>query len=343
MNDKPSNVIEALVAVSRDVDAIAKAKTANAGGTFKYRGIEEVLSACHDPFIRYGVVVVPQVTKAETIKHEVTRSNGKVGVDFEVQMTVNYRIFGPGGSQDFIDAPIYATGISTGSLGSGSAMSYAYKQLMFQLLCIPTDAAEDNEASHVERTAHQPVPEDFYGWSSKEAHDNWWRQWSTALKNLPDSLRDKAVGHLTDANLFAARKPKLPFHQVHMAEIQDIIDGACREAAKAVTPAADHSDHAIEVMADALDCDPLSPPEGVVIEQWMWDLAEVEDLDAYDWAPVIRATKCRAVGILSRAQMVADRLVVAGQEVLVPDAVKEIHGAVAAELRVSVLKQEPVF
>jgi hypothetical protein len=319
-----TNVIEALAQVSREVGAIAKGRTAQAGGTYKYRGIDDVLNALHDPLADAGVVIVPKVTKGESIDRPNYGKNGA----YEAQMLIEYRIFGPGGITDFIDAAVFATGFDTGDKGTGKAMSYAFKQLAFQLFCIPTDAAEDNEASHVERAARQAPQWD-------EAR---WKTLADRLRALPEERRGKLVAEFAVPRYFTDRRPNLPFTDTAM----DAMELAIKEA-ETVTPAADHSGRAVSVMSYALDCDPLNPPEGVAIEQWMWDLAEVEDLDAYDWTPVIRATKCRAVGILSRAQMVADRLIVAGQDVTVPDAVKEIHGAVAAELRVSVLKQEPVF
>lgn len=349
-----TNVIEALAQVSREVGAIAKGRTAQAGGTYKYRGIDDVLNALHDPLADAGVVIVPKVTKGESIDRPNYGKNGA----YEAQMLIEYRIFGPGGITDFIDAAVFATGFDTGDKGTGKAMSYAFKQLAFQLFCIPTDAAEDNEASHVERTARQPVPEDFYGWDSKELHDLAWETIKDNLLALSGPAKDAAVRELLKAELFKlndknGRVPALPFTPAQMKDAAAIVALAANvvadeDAAETVTPAADHSPHAIEVMCGALGVDdPLNPPEP--IEQWMWDLAEVEDLDAYDWTPVIRATKCRAVGLLSRAQMVADRLIDAAQRadedtnVRVPDAVKEIHGAVAAELRASVIKQEPVF
>jgi hypothetical protein len=326
MSDKPSNVIEALVAVSRDVDAIAKEKTANAGGSFKYRGIEDVLSACHDPFIRYGVVVVPQVTKAEMIKHEVTRSSGKVGFDFEAQMTVNYRIYGPGGPGDFIDAPIFATGMDSSDKGTGKAMSYAYKQLMFQLLCIPTDAAEDNEASH--RTLERPVvPEDYFGWNSQTAHDAWWDVQKARLKALNNVSRDLAVMKLIEAGLFGTdRIPKLPFHQLRRGEIEGVINGAEKVATGPTSQAVE-----VMMLATGLD-DPLNLPDGVEIAPWQWELAEVTDLDAHDWKPTAKDAGLRQVDLLDMAQGLAKEL---GEDE--PDRITAIHGNVATELRAKLL------
>lgn len=343
MSDKPTNVIEALVAVSRDVDAIAKEKTANAGGSFKYRGIEDVLSACHDPFIRYGVVVVPQVTQAEMIKHEVTRSSGKVGFDFEAQMTVNYRIYGPGGPQDFIDAPIFATGMDSSDKGTGKAMSYAYKQLMFQLLCIPTDAAEDNEArSAAERYIERESLPRFDAGPEPAWDEARWKALADRLRALPDIGRNAIVGRLTNAGLFKDRKPCTPFSDTDLDLIEETIaadpfdDAHARAAGNELSGP---SERAIEVMALALNADdPLNPPDGVVVEPWMWDLAAVEDLDAHDWKITAKAAGMRQRDLIEEAAKAAEAL-----EVEAPARLDEIHGDLAEELRVQLIRSGEPF
>ncbi len=95
MSDKPTNVYDALRQVSDKIEFIAKDRTAQAGGTFKYRGIEDVLRAVHGPFIEYGIVCIPRVMQANIVPHDVPKfdKNGApAGTrrEYEAQMMVEY-------------------------------------------------------------------------------------------------------------------------------------------------------------------------------------------------------------------------------------------------------------
>lgn len=109
------------------------------------------------------------------------------------------------------------------------------------------------------------------------------------------------------------------------------------------------SAHAVEVMAEALDCtDPVNePPAGLMIESWKWKLAEKSDdeLDALNWEAVgsSKNANMKKVELLDRAQGLARELKATSPTVHVPDNLGEIHGMVATELRRFLLSSDKPF
>lgn len=136
---KPQNVIQALAAVAADIDAVEKGRSAQG---YKYRGIDDVLNALHGPMSRNGVVIVPVVEATERIQRD---DYGKGGW-FEEKAVVRYRIYGPAGRDDYIDAAVPASALDNSDKVMGKVLSYAFKSLAFQVFTLPTDASLDNEA-----------------------------------------------------------------------------------------------------------------------------------------------------------------------------------------------------
>lgn len=100
-------------------------------GGFKYRGIAELLSGAHDPLVEAGLLVIPTMVREPYSTGKLTRVEiDYVLVSVDGAETATIRMWG--------DA-------QSGPLAVGGAMSYAYKALMFQLLCVPTDGARDTE------------------------------------------------------------------------------------------------------------------------------------------------------------------------------------------------------
>lgn len=153
-----------------------------------------------------------------------------------------------------------------------------------------------------------------------------WKALGDDLKSLVAAKRDAVLGTLVDSGLFRSeggkRYPNTPF-------TKEQLDAIGRAIADAVTVA--HSEHAIEVMADALDCDdPVNaPPEGVEITDAMWNLAEVENCDEIDWKTTAKAFDMKQRDLLDQAQGIAKEVAPG----LSPDRLDDIRGAVATELR----------
>src|SRR6188508_120347 len=110
MTDEKPTVYEALRAVSADVEAITKDRTAKAGGTYQYRGIEDVLSALHPLLVKHGVLVVPSVLDGSSELRSIVDKDGSVRrQEYEAVMTVSYQIIGPRG--DCLHASMFTTSV----------------------------------------------------------------------------------------------------------------------------------------------------------------------------------------------------------------------------------------
>ena len=59
-------IYKKLAAVQADVDFIGKDKQVQSGGTYKYRGVDQVLNTLHPLFARHGVFAVPEVLEILT-------------------------------------------------------------------------------------------------------------------------------------------------------------------------------------------------------------------------------------------------------------------------------------
>ena len=66
------NIYESLAAVQTDVDFIGKNKQVQSGGTYKYRGVDQVLNTLHPLFAKHKVFAVPEVL--EIMEREIRKT-----------------------------------------------------------------------------------------------------------------------------------------------------------------------------------------------------------------------------------------------------------------------------
>ena len=127
-------VHQALKAVQTELGAVGKDSTANAGGTYKYRGIDAVINALHPLLANHGVTIAPHV-----VAHSLEPFTGYSKPHTITIITVDYHIHGPDGDQ--LDPPVRSIGygIDNTDKGPGKALSYAYKSAISQLFSLPTD------------------------------------------------------------------------------------------------------------------------------------------------------------------------------------------------------------
>lgn len=147
-----ANVVEAVAAVIDELPAIGRdGRASQQQGGYAYRGIEQITAAAAPLFAKYGVVFVPQVLAME-IRELVV--NGKPWTD--TILTVRYRICGPGGPDDFVEATVVGIGRDNSDKGANKALTQAFKYALIQTLCI-ADAKDDGDgATHEADAAPDP-------------------------------------------------------------------------------------------------------------------------------------------------------------------------------------------
>lgn len=148
-NAKPT-IIEALLAVMGDVQAVGKAERNTEQG-YNFRGIDAVVNAVGPAFRTHGVLAMPYKSTANY--RDVLTSRGKPSR--ECTVTVTYRFYGPAG--DFIDAEVPGESMDFGDKGTAKAMSVAYRILLLQALCIPTDDVDPDASSYERATDDLPA------------------------------------------------------------------------------------------------------------------------------------------------------------------------------------------
>jgi hypothetical protein len=168
---KPT-VIEALLAVMEDVQAVGKGDRNNQQG-YNFRGIDAVINAVGPAFRKHGVIAVP--AKSEARYRDVQTSTGKPSR--ECTVTVMYRFYGPAG--DFIEVEVPGESMDFGDKGAPKAMSVAYRIALLQALCIPTDEPEPDAQSY-ERSARAAQPEPQWETPLPEPTTDW--EWANKFE-----------------------------------------------------------------------------------------------------------------------------------------------------------------
>lgn len=151
---QPTTTINAILAVMRDVEAVAK-REKNVQQGFNFRGIDAVINAVGPAFRKHGLIVLPQVE--ESISSTMPLSNGKSAN--RIQLRVTYRFIGEAG--DEIATTVVSEAFDQGDKATAKAMSVALRTALLQVLCLPTD---DRDPDHdVYETAARVSPIDQLG------------------------------------------------------------------------------------------------------------------------------------------------------------------------------------
>lgn len=142
-DEKPRNVIEAILAVMRDVRAVGKDGENKEQG-FNFRGIDGTVNALGPAMRKHGLVVLPRLVRKE---HEqvTTRNNRTMN---SVHVEVEYHFYGPGGVQDTVVAVTSGESFDSGDKGTAKAMSVAFRTALLQGFALPTQERDPDEDSH---------------------------------------------------------------------------------------------------------------------------------------------------------------------------------------------------
>ena len=145
-DDKPKNVIEAILAVMRDVTHVGK-DGLNQHQGFNFRGIDGTVNALGPAMRRHGLVVLPRVVRNE--RQTIATSNNRAMTSVVVE--VEYRFFGPGGVDDTISVTTPGESFDSGDKATAKAMSVAFRTALLQAFALPTQEPDPDESTY-ERT-----------------------------------------------------------------------------------------------------------------------------------------------------------------------------------------------
>ena len=136
-------VYPALREVLAGIGAIPKGRETSDGARYKYRGIDDVLSALQPLLAEHRLVMTPRYHGLE-VREVVIGRNKTPGWQVTLQLSLTFRHAGDGSVSDPIET--YGTGWDTNDKAVYKAMSGALKYALYQAFSIPTEEAKDPEA-----------------------------------------------------------------------------------------------------------------------------------------------------------------------------------------------------
>ncbi len=135
-------------AVMKEIGAIGKDQK-NTVQNFKFRGIDQFVNSLHPALTKHGVFMAPRGTSYTHELREVTRSNGKAGVDKLVSIMMEYTFYAEDGSSVTV-GPIPAEGLDSGDKATNKALSAALKYALIQTFSVPTEDLVDGDSESPE-------------------------------------------------------------------------------------------------------------------------------------------------------------------------------------------------
>jgi len=110
---------------------------------WKFRSIDDVYNAVNKAVKEVGITICPNYEIVTDKTEEVTNSYGKKSMQNEIVLKANYKIYAKDGS--YIEVVTFGKKLDYGDKGFNAAMSTAYKYMMFQVFCIPTEEESKND------------------------------------------------------------------------------------------------------------------------------------------------------------------------------------------------------
>ncbi|MFD7107710.1 ERF family protein [Streptomyces celluloflavus] len=135
-------VFTAISAVMRDAMPVGKDQR-NEQQNYRFRGIDDVMSAMAGPLRAHGVFILP------TIAEHQQQRDGKMT---RTLITMRYRVYGPAG--DCLVADVPGEAFDYADKATNKAQSAALKYLLFTLFMLPVDgrSIDDGDRHHPEPT-----------------------------------------------------------------------------------------------------------------------------------------------------------------------------------------------
>lgn len=127
-----AGIYEALVAVNRGVQAIAKAQKNRQQG-YMFRGIDDVMNALHPLFCEHGIVIIRR-DKDVRIDEGKSKSGG---VLYMITLTTEWVLAAADGTT--VSVVAIGQGMDSSDKGLNKAASTSYKYALLQLFSIPTE------------------------------------------------------------------------------------------------------------------------------------------------------------------------------------------------------------
>jgi len=134
-----SEIYTAINNVMADIGSIQK-NDLNNFDKYKYRGIDAVYNAVQPALIKNGVFIVPQLQSIE----QTDRLSRKGETQIHTRVTVAFTLYAKDGS--YISCVFPGEAVDRSDKSVNKAMTAAFKYMIFELFCIPTEDLNDADA-----------------------------------------------------------------------------------------------------------------------------------------------------------------------------------------------------
>lgn len=149
-------IYAAINKVMNEVGAISK-EGVNKQQGYKFRGIDQVMTALHPILCKHNVFVVPEVLSQSREERE-TKSGGNLIYSV---CSVKYTFYADDGSS--VTAVVVGEGMDSGDKATNKAMSVAFKYACFQVFCIPIENGLDDPDNDTPEESKRKQPQQATG------------------------------------------------------------------------------------------------------------------------------------------------------------------------------------
>lgn len=184
---------QALCEVMQEVQSISKDRRVTEGpARFSFRGVDDVMQAVGPALRKHGVIFAP--SRVVSVEHE-RYTTAKGSLMDGVTAIVEYTITGPDGSS--LTAAAAGQAADTGDKAVPKAMSVAFRTVLLQTLCIPTDEPDPDSQVHERAVAAPRQPSrDWKAEAAKAADTDGLRAvWRQAV--AAGDMTEELAAHLT--------------------------------------------------------------------------------------------------------------------------------------------------
>lgn len=207
MAEEQKGIYKAILGVMGEIGAVGKDKNFKSSqGSYKYRGIDDVMNALHPAMVKHKVFVVPVILE-QTRENRVTKNGTAMVVSI---CRIRYEFYAEDGS--CVSAIVIGEGMDTGDKATNKAMSIAFKYACFQVFCIPTEEMCDPDAERpeLEETGQGKTPAAEKGNTANQKNSGTKGQATSAsdkvsedmVKAMQREMQRTGVGQATIENMF---------------------------------------------------------------------------------------------------------------------------------------------
>lgn len=120
----------------------------NEHGKYKFRGIDAVMRGLSPILARNGLMIVPTVVESEC--RQVQTSGGKPSNHWVVKM--NYTFFASESTEPEKGymTQFHGEAMDSSDKGLGKAITSAFKSMLFEVFCIPTEGQDDADSENIQ-------------------------------------------------------------------------------------------------------------------------------------------------------------------------------------------------